>query len=393
MDINSHPMDPRFQREESSTYIPQPFAAYITSLQHFRNKGTMKNINFRAKYNINNPQEDMSYWIENNPYLFAMLCGLRSMCDDVQEVDNINKILKNIKNGDTSSSSSNYNKNDDDDDDYNTYENSFIYKKEKNKKYKKKKQKQQQQQRKKKDMVFVWDGKKETKMMSLQVVRKSIEIHGPPVYKTSPYDRFDLVELNNRLHGRAAKCIPTRFAAVILKFKYPTTSVSIFSPGKIVCTGARTNLIGHYVIIETISLLRKHGFSRCKPLGGSLCAQNVVATIEHPFEIDTKKLCENYPDICSFKATFPGTTVRPPQIHPAAQLAFESGKIVTMGGRSKQDLMRALSATFPIYYSVRKEKENKVVIIEEEEEEKEKEKEKEKGNIKTKKRKKNCLEG
>jgi transcription initiation factor TFIID TATA-box-binding protein len=136
----------------------------------------------------------------------------------------------------------------------------------------------------------------------------------------------------------------------------------VFSPGKVVCTGAKTEAVGHYAIMETLAYIREKGFPRACPLSNSLEAENVVGTIEFDFGLDIDALYANHPSIVSYnKEAFPGATVRPPQIFPAAQLAFESGKTVTMGARGREGLMRILSVTFALYYDIRKERKRKTV--------------------------------
>ena len=321
MDENAHPSDPRILREEDSTYIPKPFSAYMASLKHVRTK-RRKDTGF-DEYRLVSPKDDINAEkptsiAERDIYIFAMLAGLRSMWEESS--DPASKIeearSKTHNQGDSHHHSSV----------------SSI------------------------PSIDAWNDDDVIETDAVRAIKKSEELYGAKKYRISPYNRFDLVDLVRRLDGRSARCIPPRFAAVIIRFKYPSTSVSVFSPGKVVCTGARTEAVGHYAIMETLCYLREKGIPRACPLSNSLEAENVVGTFKHNFGLDIEKLHRLYPDIVSYnKEAFPGATVRPSAIFPAAQLAFESGNIVTMGGRNPRDLERALGHTFGLYYSVRKE--------------------------------------
>jgi len=344
MNDNAHPRDPRIVQEEYSTYIPKPFAAYVTSLSDVRPRSTMKSEYF-DRPGIDSISEltdrNAPKIAERDIYVFAMLCGLRSVSQEsVEEIQTITN------------------------------------------KTKQKRQKRQKQIRSSADLgeeegegpsmgetgapssLFeindLWNDDPTIETDCLLVLRKAEEKHGAKKYQKAPHNRFLLEELVRRMDGRSARCVPPRFAAVIERYKYPSTSVSVFSPGKVVCTGAKTEAVGHYAIMETLAYIREKGFPRACPLSNSLEAENVVGTIEFDFGLDIDALHAKYPNIVSYnKEAFPGATVRPPLIFPAAQLAFESGKTVTMGGRGREGLMRILSVTFSLYYDVRKERKRK----------------------------------
>lgn len=49
------------------------------------------------------------------------------------------------------------------------------------------------------------------------------------------------------LHARNAEYNPKRFAAVIMRIREPRTTALIFSSGKMVCTGAKSEESSRYV--------------------------------------------------------------------------------------------------------------------------------------------------
>lgn len=306
--------DPRICKEERSTYIPEPFATYVASLENVRKPGSEN-----APYDAFGPKEMDSSGkphAEHDPYVFAMLSGLRSMSDETEEY--VNSV---VTGGGARGSDGRGIK---------------------------------RQRDSRGNPIHVWNENAMVNKASKEAIMKGNELHGLQSYSVSPFDRFDLMDLVRKFSPYSAKCNLPRFAAVILRTYKPSASCSIFAPKKAVNTGARTDGVGQYSVMKTLLYLREKGYKRACPLGDTFTAVNVVATFILPFRIDLDKLCECYPDIVSYNPeTFPGVRVRAPQIAPAAQLVFATGRVVTMGGRSPPDHVRALSSTFSMYFSVR----------------------------------------
>jgi TATA-box binding protein (TBP) (component of TFIID and TFIIIB) len=313
--------DPRICKEERSTYIPEPFATYVASLDHVRNPSREDNPYDR----FDTPQVDSTGkpYPEYDPYVFAMLSGLRSMSEETEEY--VNSV---VTIGGTSGDASDPGK------------------------------ARERYQKRRRDSngnpIHIWNDDAMIDKASKEAILKGSEIHGLQSYSVSPFDRFDLMDLVRKFAPYSAKCNLPRFAAVILRTYKPSASCSIFAPKKAVNTGARTDGVGQYSVMKTLLYLREKGYKRACPMGDTFTAVNVVATFILPFRIDLDKLCATFPDIVSYNPeTFPGVRVRAPQISPAAQLVFATGRVVTMGGRSPPDHVRALSSTFPMYFSVR----------------------------------------
>ena len=310
--------DPRICKEERSSYIPEPFATYLASLEHVH-KPENQNHPF-GTFDVPEVDERGNPYPEYDPYVFAMLSGLRSMSDETEEY--VNTVVSEVSG--TSGSSGKRKR---------SY-GAFIDSKGKR--------------------IHVWNENGLVDRTSKEAIEKGTQLYGPQSYSVSPFDRFDLVDLVRKFAPYSAKCNLPRFAAVILRTYKPSASCSIFAPKKAVNTGARTDGVGQYVVMKTLLYLREKGYKRACPLGDTFTAENVVATFVLPFRIDLDKLCEYYPDIVSYNPeTFPGVRVRAPQIAPAAQLVFATGRVVTMGGRSPPDHVRALSSTFSMFYRVR----------------------------------------
>ncbi|MHA1679805.1 MAG: hypothetical protein ACTSUE_02280 [Promethearchaeota archaeon] len=338
--------DPRICKEERSTYIPEPFATYVASLEHVRKPGGEKNP--YDSFGATVPSQDGKKRPEHDPYVFAMLSGLRSMSEETE--DYVNTVVTGASsNGAEDEGTS------------------------------REKKRRMLGHDSNGNPIRVWNENPMVDKASKEAIQKGSELHGLQSYSVSPFDRFDLMDLVRKFSPYGAKCNLPRFAAVILKTYKPSASCSIFALKKAVNTGARTDGVGQYSVMKTLLYLRENGYKRACPLGDTFTAVNVVATFILPFRIDLDKLCECFPDIVSYNPeTFPGVRVRAPQIAPAAQLVFATGRVVriviiiiffcyyhffllfvlikykvTMGGRSPLDHVRALSSTFPMYFSVR----------------------------------------
>lgn len=312
--------DPRICKEERSSYIPEPFATYMASLEHIRKPESLhKPPNYDSFVAVKMGPDGKPY-PEYDPYVFAMLSGLRSMSEETEEY--VNTVISGTTDAQGRSGAA--------------------------------ARAAAGAAASEGRALHVWNEAPIIDQASKDAILKGMQLHGPKSYSVSPFDRFDLVDLVRRFAPYSAKCNLPRFAAVILKTYKPSASCSIFAPKKAVNTGARTDGVGQYVVMKTLLYLREKGYKRACPQGDTFTAQNVVATFILPFRIDLEKLCENYPNIVSYQpATFPGVRVRAPQIAPAAQLVFATGRVVTMGGRSPTDHVRALSSTFSMYFSVR----------------------------------------
>lgn len=63
------------------------------------------------------------------------------------------------------------------------------------------------------------------------------------------------------LHARNAEYNPKRFAAVIMRIREPRTTALIFSSGKMVCTGAKSEDDSRLAARKYARIIQKLGFS------------------------------------------------------------------------------------------------------------------------------------
>ena len=72
------------------------------------------------------------------------------------------------------------------------------------------------------------------------------------------------------LHARNAEYNPKRFAAVIMRIREPRTTALIFSSGKMVCTGAKSEDDSRLAARKYARIIQKLGFPVCKQKRESL---------------------------------------------------------------------------------------------------------------------------
>ena len=160
---------------------------------------------------------------------------------------------------------------------------------------------------------------------------------------------LDLREI--ALKAKNAEYNPRRFAAVIMRIKEPKTTALIFSSGKIVCTGARTEEESRQASRIYAKIILKLGF----PVRFTeFTVQNIVASCDVKFPIRLEGLANTYLKFCSYEPEmFPGLIfhMQDPKV---VLLIFVSGKIVLTGAKKREDIYKAYQKIIPILTQFRK---------------------------------------
>jgi transcription initiation factor TFIID TATA-box-binding protein len=84
------------------------------------------------------------------------------------------------------------------------------------------------------------------------------------------------------LKSRNAEYNPKRFAAVIMRLREPKSTALIFTSGKMVCTGARTEDLSKKAAKKFARILRKIGF---ETKFRDFTVQNIVGSCDVKFPI------------------------------------------------------------------------------------------------------------
>ncbi|TFJ87154.1 hypothetical protein NSK_001486 [Nannochloropsis salina CCMP1776] len=153
------------------------------------------------------------------------------------------------------------------------------------------------------------------------------------------------------LGARNAEYNPRRFPAVIMHIKEPKSAALIFSSGKMVVTGTRS---------ETDSLQAAHKYTtimkrlKCAANCTEFRVQNMTASCDIGFPIRLEGLVMDQPRFCSYEPElFPGLVYRMynPKI---VLLIFVSGRIIITGAKTRRDMDAALEKLHPILLEYRK---------------------------------------
>ena len=166
------------------------------------------------------------------------------------------------------------------------------------------------------------------------------------------------------LQARNAEYNPKRFAAVIMRIREPKTTALIFSSGKMVCTGAKSEEDSKKASRKYAKIIRSLGF----PVEfKEFKVQNIVGSCDVKFQISLSKLNmklgrlnissdngnKNKKYICHYEPEiFPGLIYHmlQPEI---VLLIFVSGKIVLTGAKEREEIYDAFKKIYPVLYKFR----------------------------------------
>ncbi|XP_062850916.1 TATA-box-binding protein [Trichomycterus rosablanca] len=153
------------------------------------------------------------------------------------------------------------------------------------------------------------------------------------------------------LRARNAEYNPKRFAAVIMRIREPRTTALIFSSGKMVCTGAKSEEQSRLAARKYARVVQKLGFP-AKFLDFKI--QNMVGSCDVKFPIRLEGLVLTHQQFTSYEPElFPGLIYR--MIKPRiVLLIFVSGKVVLTGAKVRSEIYEAFENIYPILKGYRK---------------------------------------
>ncbi|RWS24314.1 TATA-box binding protein (TBP): component of TFII-D and TFIIIB-like protein [Leptotrombidium deliense] len=153
------------------------------------------------------------------------------------------------------------------------------------------------------------------------------------------------------LHARNAEYNPKRFAAVIMRIREPRTTALIFSSGKMVCTGAKSEEQSRLAARKYARIVQKLGFD-AKFLDFKI--QNMVGSCDVKFPIRLEGLVLTHSQFSSYEPElFPGLIYR--MVKPRiVLLIFVSGKVVLTGAKVRAEIYEAFENIYPILKGFRK---------------------------------------
>ena len=132
---------------------------------------------------------------------------------------------------------------------------------------------------------------------------------------------------------------PEQFPGLVFRLKRPKTATLIFSSGKMVCTGAKSEKEARRAVMKVIKELKRGGIIIIsKP---ELKIQNIVASANLGGLIDLEKPAFNLGKTMYEPEQFPGLIYRMDE-PKVVILLFASGKLVCTGAKKEQNVYDAV---------------------------------------------------
>jgi transcription initiation factor TFIID TATA-box-binding protein len=133
---------------------------------------------------------------------------------------------------------------------------------------------------------------------------------------------------------------PEQFPGLVFRLKRPKTATLIFSSGKMVCTGAKSEKEARRAVMKVIKELKTSGIIIMgKP---TLKIQNIVASANLGGVIDLERATTDLEKTMYEPEQFPGLIYRM-AVPKVVILLFASGKMVCTGAKHEEDVYEAVS--------------------------------------------------
>jgi len=132
---------------------------------------------------------------------------------------------------------------------------------------------------------------------------------------------------------------PDQFPGLVFRLKSPKTATLIFSSGKMVCTGAKSEEQSINAVRSVVQKLRKGGIEIKKD--AVIAIQNMVASVDLGGKVHLERAARSLPRSMYEPEQFPGLIHR--MLDPKTViLIFASGKLVCVGAKKESDVYRAV---------------------------------------------------
>ena len=134
---------------------------------------------------------------------------------------------------------------------------------------------------------------------------------------------------------------PDQFPGLVFRLKTPKTATLIFTSGKMVCTGAKSEKMAKEAVKIVVGKLRKEGIKVKK--NAVVTIQNMVASINLGGKIHLEQAARTLPRSMYEPEQFPGLIHR--MLDPKTViLLFSSGKLVCTGAKKEADVYRSVNS-------------------------------------------------
>jgi transcription initiation factor TFIID TATA-box-binding protein len=138
---------------------------------------------------------------------------------------------------------------------------------------------------------------------------------------------------------------PKQFPGLVFRLKKPKTATLIFSTGKMVCTGAKSERMARSAVRKVVRELKNNGIIILgKP---KITIQNMVASGNLHGSIDVETAADVLENVMYEPEQFPGLIYRM-QDPKTVLLLFSSGKIVCTGAKSKEMVHESVAKVYGV---------------------------------------------
>jgi transcription initiation factor TFIID TATA-box-binding protein len=150
--------------------------------------------------------------------------------------------------------------------------------------------------------------------------------------------KLDLVKIQGKFPD--VEYHPDVFPGAVFRLRNPKTATLLFSTGKMVCTGSKSEEIAVKAVNTVVNKLRKEGIKIKK--NAVVTVQNIVSSINLGGRVSIEKVARTLPRSMYEPEQFPGVIHR--MLDPKVViLIFASGKLVCTGGKTEKDVYRSVN--------------------------------------------------
>ena len=149
--------------------------------------------------------------------------------------------------------------------------------------------------------------------------------------------KLDLVDITKKFPD--VEYHPEQFPGAVFRLKNPKTATLLFSSGKMVCTGAKSQELAETAVSNVVKILRKGKIKIKKD--AIISVQNIVSSINLGGKIHLEKAARTLPRSMYEPEQFPGLIHR--MLDPKTViLIFASGKLVCTGAKKETEVYRSV---------------------------------------------------
>ena len=165
-----------------------------------------------------------------------------------------------------------------------------------------------------------------------RVTLKDLDVSVENVVATATlHQKLDLIAIMKVF--RNVEYRPKKFPGLVFRLKRPKTATLIFSTGKMVCTGAKSDKLARSAIKKVVKELKNNGIIILgKP---EIMIQNMVATANLHTYIDLEAAADVLDNVMYEPEQFPALIYRMAE-PKVVILVFASGKLVCTGAKSAE---------------------------------------------------------